>query len=169
MRWRHKSPTSWLLTQPFVQVQIKQNIKAPSHWHLCGESSGDRWHSPHKKPGTRKIYPIDDVIKQPYIGWVNDSRDTNMAYVQWTELCPNKTISCNFTCFTDDAILRTRILISNDSLQNGLEKRRRGNQQASIVTLAWTSFQIRKIAGYACTGNAGNSFPPPPTSKETTC
>ena len=31
---------------------------------------------------------------------------------------------------------------------------------------AWASCQIRKIAGFACAGNAGNDSPPP-TSKET--
>ena len=29
--------TSPLLTQPFIQAQIKEYIKAPRHWHLCGE------------------------------------------------------------------------------------------------------------------------------------
>ena len=29
--------------QVFVQVQIKENIKAPRHWPLLGETSGDRW------------------------------------------------------------------------------------------------------------------------------
>ena len=32
-----------LFTQPFIQVQIKENIKAPRHWPLCGEFTGDRW------------------------------------------------------------------------------------------------------------------------------
>ena len=36
-RWRFKSPASRLFTQPFIQVQIKENIKAPRHWPLCGE------------------------------------------------------------------------------------------------------------------------------------
>ena len=31
-RWRLKTPSSRLLSQPFVQVQIKENIKAPCHW-----------------------------------------------------------------------------------------------------------------------------------------
>ena len=31
------------LTQPFIQVQIKENIKALRHWPLCGEFTGDRW------------------------------------------------------------------------------------------------------------------------------
>ena len=34
-RWRLKSPASRLLTQPFIQAQIKENIKAPRHWPLC--------------------------------------------------------------------------------------------------------------------------------------
>ena len=42
-RWRLKSPTSRLCTQPFVQTQIKENIKAPRHWPLWGEFTGDRW------------------------------------------------------------------------------------------------------------------------------
>ena len=39
-RWRLKSPASRLFTQPFIQTQIKENIKAPRHWPLCGEFSG---------------------------------------------------------------------------------------------------------------------------------
>ena len=42
-RWRLKSPASPLFTQPFIQTQIKENIKAPRHWPLCGEFTGDRW------------------------------------------------------------------------------------------------------------------------------
>ena len=30
-------------TQPFIQTQIKEKIKAPRHWPLCGEFTGDRW------------------------------------------------------------------------------------------------------------------------------
>ena len=33
-----KSPASPLFTQPFIQSQIKENIKAPRHWLLCGDS-----------------------------------------------------------------------------------------------------------------------------------
>ena len=42
-RWRLKSPASRLFTQLFIQVQIKENVKAPHHWTLCGEFTGDRW------------------------------------------------------------------------------------------------------------------------------
>ena len=36
-RWRLKSPASRLFTEPFVQEQIKENIKAPHQWPLLGE------------------------------------------------------------------------------------------------------------------------------------
>ena len=38
--WRLKSPASRLFTQSFIQTQIKENIKAPRHRHLCGEFIG---------------------------------------------------------------------------------------------------------------------------------
>ena len=40
----------------FIQAQVKENIKAPRHWPLCGEFTG------HKGPVTRKMFPFDDVI-----------------------------------------------------------------------------------------------------------
>ena len=40
---RLKSPASRLFTQPFIRAQFKENIKAPRHWPLCGEFTGDRW------------------------------------------------------------------------------------------------------------------------------
>ena len=36
-RLRLKSPALRLFTQPFIQAAIKENIKAPRHWPLCGE------------------------------------------------------------------------------------------------------------------------------------
>ena len=37
-----------LFTQPFIEAQIKENTKAPRHWPLWGEFTGDRW-IPHTK------------------------------------------------------------------------------------------------------------------------
>ena len=31
------------IVQPFVQAKIKECIKAPRHWPLWGEFTGDRW------------------------------------------------------------------------------------------------------------------------------
>ena len=36
-------PAFRLFGRPFVQAQIKENIKAPRHLPLWGESIGDRW------------------------------------------------------------------------------------------------------------------------------
>ena len=32
-----------MFTHPFIQVQIIENIKAPRHWPLCREFTGDWW------------------------------------------------------------------------------------------------------------------------------
>ena len=32
-------------TQPLIQAQMKENIKASLHWPLCGEFTGDRYWS----------------------------------------------------------------------------------------------------------------------------
>ena len=39
-RWLLNSPALRLFTQPFIQAQIKEIIKAPRHWPLCGEFTG---------------------------------------------------------------------------------------------------------------------------------
>ena len=47
LHWRHndrggrfRSPASRLFTQSFIQAEIKENIKAPRYWPLCGELTG---------------------------------------------------------------------------------------------------------------------------------
>ena len=42
-RWCLYSPASRLFTQPYVQAQIKENIKAPRHWPLWREFTSDQW------------------------------------------------------------------------------------------------------------------------------
>ena len=50
LQWRHNGrngvsnhQASRLFIQPFIQAHIKENIKTPRHWPLCGEFTGDRW------------------------------------------------------------------------------------------------------------------------------
>ena len=62
LQWRHNGrdgvsnhqPHYCLLNRLF-KAQIKENIKAPRHWPLWGDSR-------HKWPVTRKMFPFDDVI-----------------------------------------------------------------------------------------------------------
>ena len=35
--------TSLTIVYPIIQAQIKENVKAPRHWPLSGEFTGDRW------------------------------------------------------------------------------------------------------------------------------
>ena len=53
-QWRLKSTTSWLFTQ---RAQIKENSKAPRHWPLCWEFTGDRW-----IPRAKGQFLFDDVL-----------------------------------------------------------------------------------------------------------
>ena len=32
-----------IVYRPFIQAQTKENIKAPRHWPLCVEFTGDQW------------------------------------------------------------------------------------------------------------------------------
>ena len=40
--FRHIWKKTWF-TELFIQAQMKENIKAPRHWPLWGEFTGDRW------------------------------------------------------------------------------------------------------------------------------
>ena len=59
--WRLRSPTSRLFTQPFIRAQIKENIKAPRHWPLCGEFTGTG-EFPAQMANNAENVSIEDVI-----------------------------------------------------------------------------------------------------------
>ena len=46
---------SRLFTQPFIQVNIKENIKAPRHRSLCGEFTDDWWIPPQTTSNTENV------------------------------------------------------------------------------------------------------------------
>ena len=56
MDWKDASPGSRLFAQPFIQAQIKENIKGPRHCPLWRESPAG---SPHKGLVTRKSFGAD--------------------------------------------------------------------------------------------------------------
>ena len=66
--WYLKSPVSRLFVQPYVQAQINE-IQAPRHWPLWGESTGHRWIPLIKGPVKRKIFPFDDVHHGDTFDW----------------------------------------------------------------------------------------------------
>ena len=60
--------------QSFVHVDMEENIKAPRHWPLWGDSS-------HKGPVTRKMFPYDDVIM---IKWTYSLGCAEALWAKWT-------------------------------------------------------------------------------------
>ena len=72
MGWHLKSPAFRLFTQLFVNVQIKESIKALHDAASLAFVRGiHRWpmNSPHKGPVTWKMFPFDDVIMHEMNVW----------------------------------------------------------------------------------------------------
>ena len=53
------------LTHPFIEAQMKENIKAPRHWPQRGEFPGDRWipHTKDQQRGKRFVIEIPTYDK----------------------------------------------------------------------------------------------------------
>ena len=73
LQWRHNGHDGVsdhqpreCFTQPFIQAQIKENIKAPRHWPV---------NSPHKGPVTRQMFLFDDVIMYNSVAILEDLHD----------------------------------------------------------------------------------------------
>ena len=60
--WRSKSPATPQFVQSFVQVDIRENIKATHYWSFARGNHQWSAHSSHNEPVTRKPFPRDDVI-----------------------------------------------------------------------------------------------------------
>ena len=56
--WRLKSKATPLFVQSFVRAHIEDNIKAPRHWLLWGESTDDRWVPLTKSQWCRKCFHL---------------------------------------------------------------------------------------------------------------
>ena len=59
-----------LFTEPFIQTQIKENMKAPRHWLLCGEFTGTG-----EFPAQRASYAKNVSIWWRHHGPTKNSRD----------------------------------------------------------------------------------------------
>ena len=64
--------------RPFFQAQIKENIKAPRHWPLCGEFTGDRW-----SPVQRASY-----AENVSIWWRHHEKNGGWYINDLIEICP---------------------------------------------------------------------------------
>ena len=75
---RLKSPALRLFTQPFIQTQIKENIKAPRHWPLCGEFTGTG-----EFPAQRASY-AENVFHLMTSSWDNGLSSVRSQAIIWS-------------------------------------------------------------------------------------
>ena len=79
-----------LFTQPFIQTQFKENIKAPRHWLLCGEFTGTGEFRA-QMASDAEMFPFDDVTMSIFTArlrdYVHGSRFNSLrpsdAYMRW--------------------------------------------------------------------------------------
>ena len=94
LHWRHDERDGVsnhqrlvLFAQRFVQAQIKESIKAPLHWPLWGESTGDRWIPLTKGSNAENvsIWWCQHAPKNPpawYTLWIyGEATDNNMIII----------------------------------------------------------------------------------------
>ena len=126
-------PSLTIVYSTFIQAQAKENIKASRHWPLCGEFTGDRW-----IPRTKGQYAENVSIWRRHHA-KHDAQDDGLP------ILPKKIQRM----YKDQG---TNITKENKQPWHKPSKMKDGNP----FPAPWASYQIRKIAGCACAGNAGN-------------
>ena len=92
--------------------------------------------SPHKGPVTQKMFPFDDVIMiTDLINAVIEELVGTWGNEWMKSICNVCMCLINLQGYSTEKV------------------------PVLLKAILWTSYQIRKIAGWACTGNAGNVFP----------
>ena len=117
------------------------------HWLIFPYPSGLlHWHC-----GNLTIAPVP--AKQPWWIWINTSCEFIMNdCITTTKQSTTKPCAyfLGYTVFVETQNLTRRKIISKQRLC--------GPRTTFLLPSEWASKQIRKIAGYACAGNAGNVF-----------
>ena len=80
LQWRHNGCDSvsnhqphHCFTQLLIQAQMKENIKAPRHWPLCGEFTGEK--NNRETGDLRRHYAHHDVSVMPQFGNIEAGND----------------------------------------------------------------------------------------------
>ena len=117
------------------------------HWLIFPYPSGLlHWHC-----GNLTIAPVP--AKQPWWIWINTSCEFIMNdCITTTKQSTTKPCAyfLGYTVFVETQNLTRRKIISKQRIC--------GPRTTFLLPSEWASKQIRKIAGYACAGNAGNVF-----------
>ena len=83
-----------------IKTQIKENIKAPRHWPLCGEFTGDRWVPAQMASNAEDVYIWWRHHEQPHDCLLNRlfrRRSKKTSQLRVTGLCEgNSPVSIKF-------------------------------------------------------------------------
>ena len=120
LHWRHHGRDSVsnhqphdYFTQPFIQTQIKENITAPRHWPLCGESLAFVW-GIHREPVNSRT---NGQWRGKCFHLMTSSWVTMVTYCQHQH--PLKHTRVNFISNIRTFSFRKKEIMCNHSLQHG--------------------------------------------------
>ena len=91
--------------QPLVQVQINENIKAPCHWLLWGESTDDRWIPSQRASNAENTWSCFHLRTSSWL------RNTLTLYYLYSRLA---VVLSLLTCFRWDTASADTVLCSED-------------------------------------------------------
>ena len=103
MQWCLKLPASRLFIQSFIRAEIKENIKAPRHWPLCGEFTGDWWIPPTKGQWRGKYFHLmtsswDTTNPATWLLRCLKSPATRLLFKSWFRQATMETWKPHITC-----------------------------------------------------------------------
>ena len=136
MRWRLKSPASSLFAQPFIQTQIKESIKAPRHWPLCGEFTGDRWIPRPKASNAENV----SISWRHHVISMKETITTHYSNVTWASRCLKSPANLLFVQQMVQAYTKTSsdllvIGVGNPPVTDGFPSQRAST--AENVSMPW--------------------------------
>ena len=134
-QWRLKSPASRLFTQPFIQTQIKENIKAPRHWPLCGEFAGAGEFPPQMASNVENVsiwwrnhVPCQFVVNRCWCGdpmssfCIHFNADTVHLWLIWWDRQHTGGDTSRFEMINDNIMCKASIILT-DHYNTGTENR----------------------------------------------
>ena len=147
-----KSPASRLFTQPCIQAQIKENIKAPRNWLCAGNSPVAGEFPVHIASNAEFVFPFDDVIMYCQVSiWSTLHRS---QWEVWLTVSP-PVVKSERSNFDDDimtwkrfplrSIVEGFLTVSMDSPYREIVIRNFGVSSSSA---AWTNYSTASWASF---------------------
>ena len=126
-----------MITQPFIQTQITENIKAPRHWPLCGEFTGTG-----EFPAQRASY-----AENVSIWWRHhEFENSGFSNIHITDLVGNPHLTGGFPTFNSNYVERVSPLSMTYPVIYGLKwyvlYENTQNKAQLCTYLSWFTFWL---------------------------